>query len=183
MFIILFGPPGIGKGTQAEKISSEYNIPKISTGDILRKAIESGTRLGMSAKKLMDKGELVPDKIVLGIVEDRIEEDDCSNGFILDGFPRTIPQAEGLTHLMKSLNFPQCKCIEIQVPDEIIVERLLMRGRNDDAEDTIRRRLQIYKNQTAPVKDYYDKNNNFFQVNGNKAIDEVFKDITAILTL
>ena len=182
MFIILFGPPGIGKGTQAEKISCEYNIPKISTGDILRQAIESGTRLGMSAKKLMDKGELVPDEIVLGIVEDRIEEDDCRKGFILDGFPRTIPQAEGLTNLMKSLNFPNCKCIEIQVPDEIIIERLLNRGRNDDTEETIRKRLQIYKNQTAPVKDYYSKKNNFFQVNGNKAIDEVFEDLKAVIT-
>jgi len=181
MFLILFGPPGIGKGTQSEKISSDFNIPKISTGDILRQAIESGTHLGLSAKKLMDNGDLVPDEIVLGIVEHRIGEDDCKNGFILDGFPRTIPQARGLTDLMDSLNFPPCKCIELQVPDEIIIERLLIRGRNDDTEETIRKRLQIYKNQTKPVKGYYRENNNFFQVDGNKPIDDVYQDLKAIV--
>lgn len=182
MFLILFGPPGIGKGTQSQKISKEFNIPQISTGDMLRKAIESGTRLGRSAKKLMDQGDLVPDEIVLGIVEDRIMEDDCRNGFILDGFPRTGPQAEGLTKLMENQNLPQFKCIELQVPDDIIIERLLMRGRNDDKEDTVRKRLKIYMEQTAPVKKYYEANNNFYQVNGNKSIEEVYNDIKKIIT-
>ena len=182
MFIILFGPPGIGKGTQSEKISNEFNIPKISTGDILRQAIESGTRLGLSAKKLMDSGDLVPDEIVLRIVEHRAAEDDCKNGFILDGFPRTIPQAEGLSAFMESNNLPNFKCIEIQVPDEVIIERLLLRGRNDDTEETIRKRLDIYKKDTAPVKNYYMKINNFYKVNGNATIDEVYKDIITIIT-
>jgi len=182
MFLILFGPPGIGKGTQSQKISREFNIPQISTGDMLRKAIESGTKLGLSAKKLMDIGDLVPDEIVLGIVGDRINEDDCKNGFILDGFPRTGPQAEGLTIFMDSRNLPHFKCIEIQVPDETIVERLLQRGRNDDTEETIRKRLEIYKNQTAPVKHYYSEHNKFYKVNGNKPIDQVYEDIKAIIT-
>jgi len=182
MYIILFGPPGIGKGTQSEKISKEYNIPKISTGDMLRQAIESGTRLGLSAKKLMDSGDLVPDEIVLGIVEDRIDEDDCKNGFILDGFPRTIPQAEGLCKFMKKRNLPDFKCIELQVPDEVIVDRLLMRGRNDDTEETIRKRLEIYKRQTAPVKNYYKEKNSFFHVNGNVKIEDVYKELQAIIT-
>ena len=149
---------------------------------MLRKAIESETKLGNSAKKLMDKGDLVPDEIVLGIVDDRIKEDDCKKGFILDGFPRTGPQAEGLTKFMESRNFPHFKCIEIQVPDEIIVKRLLMRGRNDDNEYTIRKRLQIYKDQTALVKHYYSQHNNFYKVNGNKPIDEVYEDIKQIIT-
>jgi len=182
MFIILFGPPGIGKGTQSEKISSEFNIPKISTGDMLRQAIENGTALGLSAKKQMENGDLVPDEIVLGIVKDRVVEDDCKNGFILDGFPRTIPQAEGLSAFMESHNLPNFKCIEIQVPDEVIVERLLLRGRNDDAEETIRKRLDIYKNETAPVKNYYMNINSFYNVNGNASIDEVYSDIKSIIT-
>lgn len=182
MFLILFGPPGIGKGTQSQKISKEFNIPQISTGDMLRKAIESGTRLGRSAKKLMDQGDLVPDEIVLGIVEDRIMEDDCRNGFILDGFPRTGPQAEGLTKLMEGQNLPPFKCIELQVPDEVIIQRLLMRGRNDDKEETIRKRLKIYKDQTDPVKKYYSSSNNLYQVDGNKSIEEVYNDIKKIIT-
>jgi adenylate kinase len=130
----------------------------------------------------MDSGDLVPDEIVLGIVDDRIDEDDCKNGFILDGFPRTIPQAEGLCKFMKKRKLPDFKCIELQVPDEIIVERLLMRGRNDDTKETILKRLEIYKRQTSPVKNYYKEKNSFYKVNGNKAIEEVFEDLKTIIT-
>ena len=181
MILILFGPPGIGKGTQSQKLSQEFNIPQISTGDMLRQAIESGTRLGNSAKKLMNKGELVPDEIVLGIVEDRILEHDCHDGFILDGFPRTVRQAEGLDAIMKIRNYIDYKCVEIMVPDEVIIERLLNRGRDDDKEETIRKRLNIYKQQTAPVKEYYEKQDKLYKVDGNRTIDVVYQEIKSII--
>ena len=124
MHIILFGPPGVGKGTQAEKLSREFNVPQVSTGDMLRKAVSDGTELGIKAKTYMDKGELLPDETILKIVEYRIQEDDCKKGFILDGFPRTIPQAEKLTSFVLSNKILKFKCIEISVPDNQILERL-----------------------------------------------------------
>ena len=177
MFLILFGAPGVGKGTQAERISKEFKIPQISTGEILREATAKKTKLGLQAKKLMDKGELVSDDIILGIVEERITQDDCKNGLILDGFPRTIPQAEGLAMIANKHNIPPFKCIEITLPDETIVQRLLLRGRADDSEETIRKRLQVYKAQTAPVKQYFSSESHFYSVNGNKSIDEVYNDV------
>ncbi len=182
MFLILFGAPGVGKGTQAQKISKEYNIPQISTGDMLRAAVASGTEMGKKAKKLMDAGELVADNVILGIIEERILGPDCKNGFILDGFPRTIPQAEGLTHLLKKHNLPDFKCVEIRVPDEVIVKRLLMRGRADDNEETIRKRLVIYNKQTAPVKEYYQKLNSFSSIDGNQPIEKVYEDLKKVLS-
>jgi len=181
MILILFGPPGIGKGTQSQKLSQEYNIPQISTGDMLRQAIESGTGLGNSAKKLMAKGDLVPDEIVLGIVKDRVHEDDCQDGFILDGFPRTVRQAEGLDAIMKARNYSDFKCVEIRVPDEVIIDRLLKRGRDDDNEETVRKRLNIYQQQTAPVKEFYEKQDKLYKVNGNRTIDEVYQEIKSII--
>jgi len=181
MFLILFGAPGVGKGTQAEKICAEYKIPQISTGEMLRTAIENGTELGRKAKILMDKGELVPDDVILGIINNRIVKDDCKNGFILDGFPRTIPQAERFTKLNKSHNRPPFTCIEIYVPNEIIIERLLSRGRADDTRETILNRLEVYISQTAPVKEYYKNVQRFFSINGNKTVDEVFNEIKKVV--
>ena len=181
MFLILFGAPGVGKGTQAEKICAEYKIPQISTGEMLRTAIANDTSLGRKAKILMDKGELVPDDVIIGIVEDRIVQKDCENGFILDGFPRTIRQAEDFSHLLTKHNIPLFTCIEIYVPDEIIIERLSSRGRIDDTKETVLKRLQIYTDQTAPVKEYYKNAKKFFSIDGNKSIEEVFNKIKELV--
>ncbi|KAA3617337.1 MAG: adenylate kinase [Calditrichaeota bacterium] len=177
MFLILFGAPGVGKGTQAEKICAEYNIPQISTGEMLRAAIKEGTDLGKKAKILMDKGQLVPDDVIMGIIDERIKNDDCKNGFILDGFPRTIRQAEEFTAMLEKHDIPEFTCVEIYVPNEAILERLLARGREDDSKETILNRLEVYQAQTAPVKEYYQKARKFFSVDGNKSIDEVFNEI------
>jgi adenylate kinase len=127
MYLILFGAPGVGKGTQAKKISKEFSIPQISTGDMLREAVRNNTELGQKASVLMKNGELVPDDLILNIIKERFAQPDCKNGFILDGFPRTIPQAEGLAGLMDQLNLPPLLCLEIAVPNEIIINRLTTR--------------------------------------------------------
>jgi adenylate kinase len=127
MHLILFGAPGVGKGTQAKHISEHYAIPQISTGDILRKAVKEKTPLGLKAAAIMEKGELVSDDIILAIIRERIQEKDCANGFILDGFPRTIAQAEGLDQLMSELQLPALRCIEISVPDAQLIKRLTSR--------------------------------------------------------
>lgn len=177
MHLILFGAPGVGKGTQAEKISADFNIPQISTGEMLREAVANNTDLGKKAKAMMETGQLVPDDIILGIVEDRILKNDCKGGFILDGFPRTIPQAEGLSQLLKKHGLPEFKCLEIAVPDEQIIERLMARGRADDTEEIIRNRLKVYNDQTAPVRTYYQNDGAFISIDGNKSIDGVYNDI------
>jgi len=127
MYLILFGAPGVGKGTQAKFISENHKIPQISTGDMLRAAVKKQTDLGKKAGEIMSRGELVPDEIILGMIKERFGMDDCKNGFILDGFPRTLAQAEGLDKLMKELNLPDFKCIEIAVPDQDIISRLVSR--------------------------------------------------------
>ena len=127
MYLILFGAPGVGKGTQAKLISQHYDIPQVSTGDMLRDAVKNETELGKQASKKMNEGELVPDRIMLELIKNRISQDDCRNGFILDGFPRTLDQAEGLDHLFSELALPQLICIEIKVPDSEIIKRLVNR--------------------------------------------------------
>ena len=127
MYLILFGAPGVGKGTQAKNLSKMYGIPHISTGDMLREAIRQGTELGQKAKAIIDKGELVPDDVMLGLIEQRISEDDCKKGFILDGFPRTQAQADGLTKLFEKKQLPPPLCIEIVVPEDVIIKRLTSR--------------------------------------------------------
>jgi adenylate kinase len=127
MYLILFGAPGVGKGTQAKNLSKKYGIPHISTGDMLREAIRQGTELGQKAKAIIDKGELVPDDVMLGLIEQRISEDDCKKGFILDGFPRTQAQADGLTKLFEKKQLPPPLCIEIVVPEDVIIKRLTSR--------------------------------------------------------
>jgi adenylate kinase len=127
MYLILFGAPGVGKGTQAKFISEKQKIPQISTGDMLRAAVKKQTELGKKAGEIMSRGELVPDEIILGMIKERFGMDDCKNGFILDGFPRTLAQAEELDKLMKELNLPDFKCIEIAVPDQDIISRLVSR--------------------------------------------------------
>ncbi|MFO1435972.1 MAG: adenylate kinase [Gammaproteobacteria bacterium] len=182
--VILLGPPGAGKGTQADFICTQFGIPKISTGDMLRAAVKAGTPLGMAAKKIMDAGGLVSDEIILGLVKERIQQPDCANGFLLDGFPRTIPQADGLRNMGVNID----RVVELTVADEEIVSRMSGRRvhpasgrtyhvihnpprvadkddatgeplvqRDDDKEETVRRRLQVYHQQTRPLVDYYQK--------------------------
>ena len=185
MRLILFGPPGAGKGTQANKISEGYVAAHISTGDMLRAAVKNGTELGTLAKSFMDKGELVPDDVIIGIIKDRIKEDDAKQGFMLDGFPRTIAQAEALSGMLESESETIDTVVSIEVKDEEIIERILERakieGREDDTEDVVRNRLNVYRNQTEPLKSYYQDAGVLAEVDGMGTIDEVFGRIKAVL--
>ncbi len=179
--IIFLGPPGAGKGTQAKFICEKYKIPQISTGDILRNAIKEGTELGLKAKSYMDKGELVPDTVVIGIIEERIKQEDCKNGFLLDGFPRTVVQAEELKNLLKVMNRKIDVVINLDVPEEEIVKRLLNRAkienRTDDTEPVIRNRMKTYYNQTYPLIEYYKKEGKLKNINGIGTVEEITKRI------
>jgi len=182
--VVFLGPPGAGKGTQAVRIAEKYNVPHISTGDILRAAVKEGTELGKIAKEYMDKGELVPDEIIIGIIKERLSQEDVKeNGFILDGFPRTLPQAEALDKMLEELGMPLDKVIYLNVDDEEIVKRLLARGRADDTEDVIRNRLKVYREQTSPLIDYYTKKGLLVEINGVGDIDEITKKIEESLGL
>lgn len=183
--IIFMGPPGAGKGTQAKKICDELKIPQISTGDILRNAIKEGTSLGTLAKSYIDKGELVPDSVVIGIVEERIKQQDCKNGFLLDGFPRTIQQAEELEKLLSKMNKKIDYVINIDVPEEELVNRLLNRAkienRTDDTEPVIRNRMKTYFQQTYPLIEYYQKKGLLNNINGLGSIEEITHRIMNVI--
>ncbi len=207
--IVFLGPPGAGKGTQASLLAERYGIRKISTGDILREAVRKGTELGMKAKKYMDAGELVPDDIIIGLIEEQIEGIDS---FILDGFPRTMKQAEALDGLLAERGKPLTHVVFVGVPDEEIVKRLTARRvcpkcgavynliynpprrdeicdvcgtplvqRSDDREDVIRNRLKVYRENTAPLIDYYRRKGIFHEVDGVGRVEEVFGRIEAVL--
>lgn len=216
MKLILLGPPGAGKGTQAKAISEKYGIPQISTGDMLRSAVRAETTLGIEAKKVMDAGELVSDNLILQLVRDRISKDDCASGYLLDGFPRTIAQAEGMKKLGIDVDF----VVELQVADEEIIERMSGRRihlasgrvyhvkfnppktenlddetgesliqRDDDTEQTVRKRLQVYHKQTAQLIDYYSDNEDkssgddptLVRINGSGDLKEISKNIFGLL--
>lgn len=208
MKLILLGAPGAGKGTQAEVICEKFNIPAISTGNILREAIKNGTEMGLKAKSYIDNGNLVPDEVVIGIIKDRLAEDDCKNGFILDGFPRTIPQAEALD----SMNIGIDCALSIEVADEKIMQRLSGRRvcltcgatyhvdykkpakegicntcgaelvqRNDDKPETIADRLAVYHSQTEPLKDYYKKAGKLITVEGQEEVKDTTRLVLAAL--
>ncbi|AKB50163.1 Adenylate kinase [Methanosarcina barkeri str. Wiesmoor] len=211
MNIILFGPPGAGKGTQAKKMVDNYGIPQISTGDILRANVREGTELGLAAKEYMDKGELVPDEVLIGIIKNRLKEQDCEKGFILDGYPRTIPQADALAVILDEINKPIDVVLNLEVPDEELIERISGRlmcncgasyhrtfnppkkddvcdicggkvfQRADDKEEAVKNRLNVYKKQTEPLIDYYTKQGLLVTLDGTKDIDEVFEEIKAVL--
>ncbi|MGV6851452.1 MAG: adenylate kinase [bacterium] len=185
MRIVLLGPPGGGKGTQAARLVEKYSIPHISTGDLLRGAVSAGTELGKKAQAVMDAGELVSDDLVLGILKDRLAESDAENGFILDGFPRNLVQADMLEKVLEEIGQPLDEAVQVEVPDELLIERLLGRaeieGRADDNEETIRKRLQVYQEQTAPVAGYYQEHGKLTQVLGVGSIDEVFERICSAL--
>ena len=178
--LIFLGPPGAGKGTQGKIVADNQGIPHISTGDILRQAIADKTPLGIKAKDYMDKGHLVPNDLILDLMSERLQAEDAQKGWVLDGFPRNVAQADFLTDLLQKLA-QQCDAvINLDVPDEVLMKRLLGRGRKDDKEETITNRLQVYREQTAPLIDYYQKHNLLKQVDGNRLLEEVTQDLEAI---
>lgn len=185
MKLVLLGPPGGGKGTQAALLVKKYNIPHISTGDMLRAAVSEGTELGKQAKAVMEKGELVSDELVLGILSDRLQQDDTKSGYILDGFPRNEVQSKMLDELLDQLSMSVDHAVLLEVDNEMIVKRLAKRadeeGRSDDNEETVRRRLQVYAEQTAPVAKYFEEQGKLTPIDGLGTVEEVFDRIcTAI---
>lgn len=212
MFVILLGAPGVGKGTQAQKLASELGVPHISTGDMFREAVAKGTEMGLKAKEYMDRGELVPDEVVIGVVRERLSEPDCDRGFILDGFPRTVAQAEALEKVMAELGRRIEHAINIDVSEDEIVRRLSGRRtcrqcgkvyhvlynppavegvcdacggelyqRDDDSEETVRNRLRVYAEKTAPLIEFYAARGILTNVDGAKPVDDVTASIRAIL--
>jgi adenylate kinase len=190
MNIILLGPPGAGKGTQAQVLVEEHGLVQLSTGDMLRAAVASGSELGQEAKAVMDAGKLMPDEIMVQIISDRISEPDCANGFILDGFPRTTAQAEALDKMLEEKGLPLDHVIEISVDDTILIDRINARvaqtpeaeRRDDDNAETLKHRLEVYHEQTAPILPYYEGRGMLKKVDGMKSIEEVSKQIGAIIT-
>jgi len=177
--IVLFGPPGAGKGTQSEKLIEKFQLIHLSTGDLLRSEIAQQTELGMQAKLLMDKGELVPDAVVIGMIRSKLEQNQEANGFIFDGFPRTTAQAEALDNLLSEKNTSINCMLALEVDNEELTKRLLLRGKDsgradDQNEEIIRNRIKEYNNKTAPLKDFYSTQNKFHAVNGIGSIDEIF---------
>ncbi|MBO6129545.1 MAG: adenylate kinase [Pseudobutyrivibrio sp.] len=212
MKIIMLGAPGAGKGTQAKQIAAKYSIPHISTGDIFRANIKNGTELGKKAKEYMDQGLLVPDELTCDLVMDRIAQDDAKNGFVLDGFPRTIPQAEALDAALTKIGQSMDYAIDVDVPDENIINRMSGRRaclncgmtyhivsippkkegvcdscgsqlvlRDDDKPETVKKRLDVYHDQTQPLIEYYSNKGILKSVDGTQPMEKVFEDITSIL--
>lgn len=186
MRLVLLGAPGSGKGTQATRLKSELGVPHISTGDMLRAAVAAGTPLGMKAKAVMDAGHLVSDDILLGMLEERLAQDDARNGFILDGYPRNLAQASALDELLAKIGQPLDAVVKLEVPNAAIIERCELRfaaeGRADDNPDTVRRRLGVYAEQTAPVADFYARRGKLQVVDGVGDLDEVTARVKRALT-
>jgi len=185
MKLIFLGPPGVGKGTQANNICKQFNILHLSTGDILRAEIDKGSEIGLKAKSFMDKGDLVPDNVLLDIVSNSLQKNDAQNGYLLDGFPRTIPQADGLNRIMKNINQSIDAVISLIADENELVKRLINRskesGRSDDNPEIIRQRQKTYWKQTAPLLDYYKKTGILKSINGIGEISEITKKIIKAL--
>ena len=212
MRLILLGPPGAGKGTQAKMLREKFRKPQISTGDILRKSVQEDTALGRKAKLFMNAGKLVEDDVVVGLIRERLVKEDCQSGFILDGFPRTIIQAEKLTETLKEMNLSIDTVIDFQVDTDELVNRLTGRStcsdcgamfhkisrpplkigicdgcggslyqRDDDKEETIKKRLEVYQNETAPLREFYRKQGNLKTAQGDGTVEEVFARVRAIV--
>ena len=183
--ILLVGPPGVGKGTQAERLAARLGIPKISTGDMLRAAVSAGTELGERARALMESGELVSDDIVIGVAEERLSESDADLGFVLDGFPRTLRQAEALDDFLSRARTPLEHCLALGMTEAELVKRLLKRaeieGRVDDNEATIRHRMEVYQEQTEPLLEHYRGRSILTEIDADSTIDEVEKRIGEVL--
>ena len=175
--LLLLGPPGAGKGTQAARLVADRGIPQISTGDLLRAAVAAGTPVGREVREVMERGELVSDELVVGVARDRLSQDDARQGFILDGFPRTDAQARALDETLRELGRPLDRCVVFVVDEEELVGRLLRRaeieGRSDDNEETIRTRMRVYREQTAPLVAYYRENGLLREVDALGSVDEV----------
>jgi adenylate kinase len=183
--ILLLGPQGSGKGTQAKRISAEYGIPHIATGDMLRAAIATGTPLGQKLKPILESGQLVSDDLMIELIRDRLEAPDTEPGFILDGFPRTMAQAEALDAMLREIGRDLHVVFGLQVPDSVSYERLLKRaeeeGRTDDTPGVIRERLETYHRETEPLVELYRARGNLVGIHGDRPIDEVFAEIQAAL--
>jgi len=181
--LILFGPPGSGKGTQSEKIVEKFGLIHLSTGNLLRQEIKDKTPLGMEAKNFMDKGQLVPDEVVIGMIDSSLDKHPGAKGFLFDGFPRTVAQAEALDRLLSLKKTSICKVLALDVDGEELVRRLLKRGEtsgrsDDNDEEVIRKRFAVYKHETEPVADYYKNHNKFETVKGVGTVNEIFETLS-----
>jgi len=187
MNIVLFGPPGCGKGTQAKRIEKKFDIIQLSSGDLLRNEIEIKSELGLTAKYLIDKGKLVPDEIIIKIISERIDKNDCNNGVIFDGFPRTVSQAIALEKMLNDKLISLDKVIEIRVDEKILLSRIKKRAcenkikRSDDNSEVLKKRLEIYKQDTKPLIPFYEKKGKLHSVDGMKNEAQVFNEINRIL--
>ena len=185
MRLILLGPPGAGKGTQAQRLVEQFKIVQLSTGDMLRASVKAGTPVGLKAKDIMARGDLCPDELVVAIVADRIEEPDARDGFILDGFPRTTAQADALDAMLREIGRELTIVFALQISDELCVQRLLRRakeeGRADDTPETIARRLELYHHETEPLVEHYRTQGNLVSIHAEGTVNEVFAEIQAAL--
>lgn len=184
--LVLFGPPGAGKGTQSQKLIEKYGLIHLSTGDLLRGEIAAGTELGLEAKKLMDHGQLVPDEVVIGMISNKLDANKDAKGFIFDGFPRTVAQAEALDKLLESKQSAISGMIALEVDDEELEQRLLLRGKDsgrpDDANpEVIRKRIHEYNSKTLPVAEFYKGQDKFKSINGIGSISEIFDEIGTVV--
>lgn len=185
MNILLLGPQGSGKGTQAKRIQAEYGIPHIATGEILRAAIDAGSDLGLRVKPIVESGQLVPDGLMIDLIRERLGEDDAQDGFILDGFPRTLPQAEALDEMLTDIGRELSIVFGFQLEDEIGIERMLRRaeieGRKDDTPEAIAERLRLYHEQTEPLIGHYRAKGNLVGIHAHRTVDEVFSEVQEAL--